>query len=127
MEPQSIKSLIEEVKVVYEDIGKSSSQAFQYRKQGKKGYAQSCMIRVKYLHRKLLGLKQKLTSLIKGNVAFIKYEVIDNKNNEVNVYDAILVNMTDSDIHTTLELYCHISNLKLNKVLEIKRISTKLG
>lgn len=123
---QSIINLIEEVKKTYKDIGQNSSQAFQYRKQKKNGYAQACMVRVRYLHRKLLGLKQQLISLIKGNVAFIKYEVID-KNNNLENRDAILVNMSDSDIHTTIQLYCQVSELKLNKILEIKRISTKLG
>lgn len=123
---QSVIHLIEEVKNTYNDIGQSSSQAFQYRKQGKRGYAQACMVRVRYLHRKLLGLKQQLASIISGNVAFIKYEAINNKDNLEN-HEAILVNMTDEDIHTTIELYCQVSELKLNKILEIKRISTKLG
>lgn len=123
---QSVKNLIGEVESTYNEISKLSKDSIQYIKQGKKGDAQNCLIRSKYLHRKLLGLKQQLTSLVKGNVAYIKYNIF-NKQNLPENHEAMLINMSDSDIHTTLELYCRVNEFKFNKVLEIKRISTKLG
>lgn len=121
-----ISKLVDEVKELYADIGKTSSQAYQFKKQGKKGYAQSCMIRVKYLHRKLLSLKQELKSLINGNIAFITYEVTT-KQNVTKTLDAILTNTNNDDIYTILKLYCDVNELKFNKILEIKWFSTKLG
>ena len=121
----SVNYLVEEVKKVYTELGQSSAQAYQFKKNGKNGYAQACMVRVKYLHRKLLNLKQQLNNIIKGNVAYITYEVY-NKDN-VETKEAILINMSNVDIETTINLYCQVNNLKFNKVLEIKRISTKLG
>lgn len=123
---RSVNELVEEVKKIYNDIGQSSAQAYQFRKNGKKGYAQACMVRVKYLHRKLHSLKQQLSNIIKGNISYITYEVIT-KNNLLEKREAILTNMDEANIKTTITLYCQINGLKFNKILEINKISTKLG
>ena len=122
-----IKKLIQEAKETYDKINELSLQASKYHTQGKSGYYQSCMVRVRYFTRKLVNIKQQLTSIINGDVAFIKYKVISKTYNLEEEREAILINMTDSDIRTTLEIYCQVNELKLNNILEIKRIPTKLG
>lgn len=121
----TIDKLVDEVKNTYIELGRYSSQAYQYRKHGKNGDAQTCMIKVRYLHRKLANLKNELNNIINGSVIYITYEV--SHNGEVKVNNAMLTNMTDTDIEAAINIYCKVNGFKFNKILEINRISTKLG
>ena len=121
-----IKGLLEEVEYTYLRIGSLYKEANELYREGKKGKAQSLAHNIKYLKKKMFNLRERFKSLVHGNVCFIQYS-IQLENNTKEVRKATLVNVTNEEIEDLLTVYCRFNKVKLYKILEIKRITTKLG
>lgn len=121
-----IKGLLEEVEYTYLKISSLYKEAQVLYREGKKGKAQSLAYNIKYLKKKLFNLRERFKSLVHGNVCFIQYS-IQLKDNTEEVRKAVLVNVTDEEIKDLLTVYCRFNKVKLHKILEINRITTKLG
>lgn len=121
-----IKGLLEEVEYTYLRIGSLYKEAHELYKEGKKGKAQGLAHNIKYLKKKMFNLRERFKSLVHGNVCFIKY-TIQLEDNIQEVREAVLVNVTNEEIEDLLTVYCRFNKVKLYKILEIKRIPTKLG
>ena len=121
-----IKGLLEEVEYTYLKISTLYKEAQELYREGKKGKAQSLAHNIKYLKKKLFNLRERFKSLVQGNVCFIQYSIqLDDNTKEVR--KAVLVNVTNEEIEDLLTVYCRFNKVKLYKILEIKRITTKLG
>ena len=120
-----IKSLLEEVeftylkmKILYQEIGEAN-------RTGKRGKAQQLVNTKRYLYKKLLHFKEKFNKILKGYVCNIKYQY--NKEGELIIANAVLVNVTDEEVEDILKLYCRFHGYQFIGILEIQRIPTKLG
>jgi len=121
-----IKGLLEEVEYTYLRIGSLYKEAQGLYREGKKGKAQGLAHTIKYLKKKMFNLRERFKSLVHGNVCFIQYS-IQLEDNTQEVRKAVLVNVTNEEIEDLLTVYCRFNKVKLYKILEIKRITTKLG
>jgi hypothetical protein len=121
-----IKGLLEEVEYTYLKIGSLYREARELYKEGKKGKAQGLAHNIKYLKKKMFNLRERFRFIIQGNVCFIKYIVQLEDQTQV-TKNAVLVNVTNEEVEALLTIYCRFNKVKLHKILEIKRITTKLG
>ena len=115
-----------------DDVGNTYSKLSNLNKDineakgnSKYGKVQQLLYTRKYLYRKLLSYKQKFNSILKGYICKIKYEYKLQDGN-IETSEAILVNMSDEEIYDTIQLFCKFHGYNFIKVLEIKRIPTKL-
>jgi len=122
-----IKALLEEVEFTYLKMKTLYHEIGEANRNGKKGKAQQLIHTRRYLYKKLLTFKKKFNDILRGNVCHIKYEYQKIDINQNVVAEALLVNVSDTEIKDILELYCKFHGYRFIKILEIQRIPTKLG